>query len=113
MHLKTYHAGEEQFPFRPEYAPVPPSEVIDGQSHIPVHSFLDFRVQNRQLQMLVKYEGIDEPSWENAGMLKEDMPKYYAKLVKQLERATDKKLPSDELEPVKRRGRGRPPKQKR
>jgi hypothetical protein len=113
-HLKQFYDGESQFEWRPEYAKAPPVDVIDGEQHVHVQSFLDFRVQKSttkipaHLQFYVQFTD-REKMWRPAADLKADMPRHYATLVKRLERHTNQSVPTDPREAaphaVKRKGR--------
>jgi hypothetical protein len=113
-HLKQYHDGESQFEWRPEYAKAPVPDVIGGEEHVHVDSFLGFKIVKStskipsHLQFYVKFTD-GEQLWRPAADLKFDMPQHYATLVKRLERHTNQAVPEDPrdgaLLGVKRSGR--------
>jgi hypothetical protein len=85
--LKEYVDGDEEFPGRPGRAPPPPPDLIDGEEHFRVHSFLNHRFTThagkRYLKWLVGWKGFGETndSWEFDDDLREDLhPRFYAEL---------------------------------
>lgn len=62
-HLKEYVDGSETFPFRPEYVPPPPPEVIQGKQHFCVEAFHGHKGTGSKLRFLVKWKGY--PASEN------------------------------------------------
>ncbi|KAG1664303.1 hypothetical protein FOA52_005701 [Chlamydomonas sp. UWO 241] len=92
------HEGESQFEWRLEYAKAPPPDVIGGEEHVHVDSFLGFKIVKStsktlsHLQFYVKFTD-GEKLWRPAADLKSDTPKHYATLVKRLDRHTNQTVP--------------------